>query len=108
MAQSDFGCFGFSSTLMTRPALSSSGPPDEPGAKTMTLDDLANYKGEEDVATGKTIDTDTGKATEFRVQSDTTSWGKNENRLAGRRQRLRDCECEPRDLRRGDRGRFRR
>ena len=43
---------------------------------------LANYKGEEDVATGKMIDTDTGKATEFRVQSDTTSWGKNENRLA--------------------------
>ena len=43
---------------------------------------LANYKGEEDIATGKTIDTDTGKATEFRVQSDTTSWGKNENRLA--------------------------
>ncbi len=43
---------------------------------------LANYKGEEDVATGKTLDADTGKATEFRVTSDTTSWGKNENRLA--------------------------
>src|SRR5205823_14163321 len=43
---------------------------------------LANYKGEEDIATGKTIDSDTGKATEFRVTSDTTSWGKNENRLA--------------------------
>ena len=43
---------------------------------------LANYKGEEDIATGKMIDTDTGKATEFRVTSDTTSWGKNENRLA--------------------------
>jgi hypothetical protein len=43
---------------------------------------LANYKGEEDIATGKTLDADTGKATEFRVTSDTTSWGKNENRLA--------------------------
>jgi hypothetical protein len=43
---------------------------------------LASYKGEEDIATGKTIDTDTGKATEFRVQSETTSWSKNENRLA--------------------------
>jgi len=43
---------------------------------------LANYKGEEDIATGKTIDSETGKTTEFRVQSDTTSWGKNENRLA--------------------------
>lgn len=43
---------------------------------------LASYKGQEDIATGKTIDPDTGKATEFRVQSDTTSWGKNENRLA--------------------------
>ena len=28
---------------------------------------LANYKGEEDIATGKMIDADTGKATEFRV-----------------------------------------
>ncbi|HEX5856294.1 MAG TPA: hypothetical protein VFZ57_11800, partial [Thermoanaerobaculia bacterium] len=46
------------------------------------FNNLANYKGEEDIATGKMIDTDTGKATEFRVQSDTTSWGKNENRLA--------------------------
>jgi len=46
------------------------------------FNNLANYKGEEDIATGKTIDTDTGKATEFRVQSETTSWGKNENRLA--------------------------
>jgi O-antigen ligase len=43
---------------------------------------LANYKGEEDVATGKTLDADTGKVTEFRITSDTTSWGKNENRLA--------------------------
>jgi len=43
---------------------------------------LANYKGEEDVATGKVLDADTGKVTEFRVTSDTTSWGKNENRLA--------------------------
>ena len=43
---------------------------------------LYNYKGEEDIATGKTIDADTGKATEFRVVSDTTSWAKNENRLA--------------------------
>lgn len=43
---------------------------------------LASYKGEEDIATGKTIDADTGKATEFRIQSETTSWGKNENRLA--------------------------
>jgi len=43
---------------------------------------LASYKAEEDVATGKMIDTDTGKATEFRVQSETTSWSKNENRLA--------------------------
>jgi len=46
------------------------------------FNNLANYKGEEDIATGKTIDMDTGKATEFRVTSDTTSWGKNENRLA--------------------------
>ena len=46
------------------------------------FNNLANYKGEEDIATGKMIDTDTGKATEFRVQSETTSWGKNENRLA--------------------------
>jgi hypothetical protein len=46
------------------------------------FNNLANYKGEEDVATGKTLDADTGKATEFRVTSDTTSWGKNENRLA--------------------------
>lgn len=43
---------------------------------------FANYKGEEDIATGKTLDADTGKVTEFRVTSDTTSWGKNENRLA--------------------------
>jgi hypothetical protein len=43
---------------------------------------LYNYKGEEDIATGKTIDADTGKTTEFRVVSDTTSWAKNENRLA--------------------------
>jgi hypothetical protein len=43
---------------------------------------LASYKAEEDIATGKMIDTDTGKATEFRVQSETTSWSKNENRLA--------------------------
>jgi O-Antigen ligase len=46
------------------------------------FNNLANYKGEEDIATGKTLDADTGKATEFRVTSDTTSWGKNENRLA--------------------------
>ena len=46
------------------------------------FNNLANYKGEEDIATGKMVDTDTGKATEFRVQSETTSWGKNENRLA--------------------------
>jgi hypothetical protein len=46
------------------------------------FNNLANYKGEEDVATGKTLDADTGKVTEFRVTSDTTSWGKNENRLA--------------------------
>ena len=29
---------------------------------------LANYKGEEDIATGKTLDADTGKVTEFRVR----------------------------------------
>ena len=43
---------------------------------------LASYRAEEDIATGKMIDMDTGKATEFRVQSETTSWGRNENRLA--------------------------
>ena len=43
---------------------------------------LATYKGEEDVATGKVRDAETGKVTEFRVTSDTTSWGRNENRLA--------------------------
>src|SRR5262245_27961461 len=46
------------------------------------FNNLANYKGEEDIATGKTVDVETGKTTEFRVQSETTSWGKNENRLA--------------------------
>jgi len=43
---------------------------------------LASYSAEEDIATGKMIDMSTGKATEFRVQSETTSWGRNENRLA--------------------------
>lgn len=46
------------------------------------FDNLMNYKGEEDIATGKTIDVETGKTTEFRVVSATTSWAKNENRLA--------------------------
>jgi hypothetical protein len=49
-----------------------------PGA----YNNLVNYKGEVDIATGKTIDADTGKATEFRIVSDATSWAKNENRLA--------------------------
>jgi O-antigen ligase len=43
---------------------------------------LATYQAEEDIATGKMIDPSTGRATEFRVQSETTSWGRNENRLA--------------------------
>jgi hypothetical protein len=46
------------------------------------FNNLVNYKGEEDIATGKTISSDTGKVTEFRVVSDTTSWARNENRLA--------------------------
>jgi O-Antigen ligase len=49
-----------------------------PGA----YNNLVNYKGVEDIATGKTIDAVTGKTTEFRIVSDTTSWAKNENRLA--------------------------
>jgi hypothetical protein len=46
------------------------------------FNNFVNYKGAEDIATGKTIDADTGKTTEFRIVSDTTSWAKNENRLA--------------------------
>jgi hypothetical protein len=42
---------------------------------------LATYKGEEDIATGKMLD-DAGKIAEFRITSDTTSWGRNENRFA--------------------------
>jgi hypothetical protein len=43
---------------------------------------FATYNAQEDVATGKMIDAETGKATEFRVQSEATSWSRNENRLA--------------------------
>ncbi len=42
----------------------------------------ASYDAEEDIATGKTVDPDTGQTTEFRVTSGVSSWGKNENRLA--------------------------
>jgi hypothetical protein len=43
---------------------------------------LSTYQGEEDIATGKTVDVETGKTTEFRITSETTSWARNENRLA--------------------------
>ena len=49
-----------------------------PGA----IHEAATYDAEEDVATGKMIDPESGKATEFRVSSEVSSWGKNENRLA--------------------------
>jgi hypothetical protein len=49
-----------------------------PGA----LHEAATFDAQVDVATGKLIDPDTGKATEFRVSSDVSSWGKNANRLA--------------------------
>lgn len=46
------------------------------------LYNAASYDAEEDIATGKTVDPETGLTTEFRVTSGVSSWGRNENRLA--------------------------
>jgi O-antigen ligase len=49
-----------------------------PGA----IHEAATFDAEEDVSTGKLVDPDTGRTTEFRVSSEVSSWGKNVNRLA--------------------------
>jgi len=49
-----------------------------PGA----MHEAVTFDAKQDIATGKLIDAETGQVTEFRVSSQTSSWGKNENRLA--------------------------